>query len=178
MLPGSCKFLSAKKIFERCKSILHTRLARERKELLALASKALARRLARSLSCTRCLRNRAVALVSFRGLRGDNIVKKLSLHLFQISGGEGIQDFYIVGNGEEKEEEEEEESGEELNGGVYSRTLGRGLSLLLLKKKIRRVLCVRCGVAWEGRGSVCLCSCDGGSSEDGRGGDFRSGSDA
>jgi hypothetical protein len=43
----------------------------------------------------------------------------LSLHLFQISGGEGIQDFYIVGNGEEKKEEEEEESGEEVNGGAF-----------------------------------------------------------
>jgi hypothetical protein len=40
-------------------------------------------------------------------LRGDNIVKKLSLHLFQISGGEGTRDLYIVGNGEEEKEEEE-----------------------------------------------------------------------
>jgi len=92
---------------------------------------------------------------------------------------------YIVGNGEEEkeeeeEEEEEEESGEEVNGGAFKDSRERSFASVVEEEDPWSFVCALWGgVGWSGRdGGVCLCFCDGGCSEDGRGGDFRSGSDA
>jgi hypothetical protein len=93
-------------------------------------------------------------------LRGDNIVKKLSLHLFQISGGEGTRDLYIVGNGEEEkeeEEEEEEESGEEVNGGAFKDSRERSFASVVEEEDPGSFVCALWG--WSGRdGGVCACA--------------------
>lgn len=77
------------------------------------------------------------------------------LHLFQISGGEGTRDFYIVGNGEE--EKEEEESGEEVNGGAFKDSRERSFASVVEEEDPWSVLCVRCGVAWGGVGGTGEC---------------------
>jgi hypothetical protein len=94
-------------------------------------------------------------------LRGDNIVKKLLLHLFQISGGEGTRDFYIVGNGEE--EEEEEESGEEVNGGAFKDSRERSFASVVEEEDPWIFVCtlwggVGCGVGGTGECVLVLLS--------------------
>jgi len=97
-------------------------------------------------------------------LRGDNIVKKLSLHLFQISAGEGTRNLYIVGNGEEEkeeEEEEEEESGEEVNGGAFKDSRERSFASVVEEEDPWSFVCALWGgVGWSGRdGGVYACAC-------------------
>jgi len=88
-------------------------------------------------------------------LLGDNIVKKLSLHLFQISGGEGTRNLYIVGNGEEEkeEEEEEEESGEEVNGGAFKDSRERSFASVVEEED---PWCFVCAL-WGGVGGMGEC---------------------
>jgi hypothetical protein len=93
-------------------------------------------------------------------LRGDNIVKKLSLHLFQISGGEGTRDLYIVGNGEEEKEEEEEESVEEVSRGAFKDSRERSFASVVEDEDPWSFVCALWGgVRWSGRdGGVCACA--------------------